>query len=122
MARPTKKEGLIFKIRDRKIIKMIDKNYPLPYVSTFFNLSTGRLVQIYKAYGQKEEKYAAQAAVTNAIKCGKLKRKVCEVCGSSKTDAHHYLGYKKKNWLKVKWFCRKHHNKIHSEKEKAEDK
>ena len=56
MARPTKQQGIAFKVRDRKIFLMINKGYPLPYVSSIFNLSKGRLTQIYKMYIEREER------------------------------------------------------------------
>lgn len=121
MARPTSKEKLIFKIRDRKIVKMIDKGYPLPYISTFFNLSKGRLTQIRGEYMLREEKYAAQAAVTHAIRRGDLEPRACQNCGEiSNVDAHHHKGYKEENWLKVIWLCRKHHSRVHVKMKKVD--
>lgn len=43
-----------------------------------------------------------------------LKKEPCMVCKSEKTDAHHYLGYEKENWLNVQWLCRKHHALAHA--------
>lgn len=37
----------------------------------------------------------------------------CEFCNREKLLAHHYLGYRKENWLDVKWVCPKHHRLIH---------
>ena len=53
MARPTKREALVLQERDKKILVMINKGYPLPYVATVFNLSKGRLVQISKMYSKR---------------------------------------------------------------------
>ena len=43
------------------------------------------------------------------IKRGKLKKGICEVCGSADVEAHHD-DYTKP--LAVRWFCRLHHNAI----------
>lgn len=51
-------------------------------------------------------KRTAQRKVNNAIKCGRLVRKNCEVCNAAKVDAHHD-DYEKP--LTVRWLCRKHH-------------
>lgn len=63
------------------------------------------------------KKTKANFCVNNALRNGKLKRKVrCFDCkkvggkvrnGASELVADHYLGYAKKNWLKVQWVCRK---------------
>lgn len=52
----------------------------------------------------------AHTAVGNAIRDGRLKRKPCEVCGSSKAQAHHD-DYDKP--LEVIWLCPKHHADRH---------
>lgn len=52
---------------------------------------------------------SAGNAVYQAIKSGRLKRMPCEVCGESKSEAHHHNGYDKEHWLDVQWLCRKHH-------------
>lgn len=114
MARPTIQQGIAFKVRDRKIFLMISKGYPLPYVSSVFNLSKGRLTQIYKAYIEREDKYVAQYMVTSAIKYSQLVPQSCEVCGDKKSEGHHHKGYKQEYWLDVKWLCEKHHKEIHN--------
>jgi hypothetical protein len=51
-------------------------------------------------------KDAAHAAVTRAIRSGRLVRKPCEACGCETVDAHHD-DYSQP--LAVRWLCRKHH-------------
>lgn len=114
MARPTKQQGLAFKVRDRKIFLMINKGYPLPYVSSVFNLTEGRLSQIYKAYIKREDKYVAQYMLTSAIKSGKIIPQPCEVCGEKKSEGHHHKGYTEAHWLDVQWLCKTHHKEIHN--------
>lgn len=46
--RPTKKEQAAIAVRDKEIVEMYDKNYPLDYLSTYFGLSKARIVNIYK--------------------------------------------------------------------------
>lgn len=58
----------------------------------------------------EHDKLLARAAVNRAIRRGKLKRQPCEACGNLKSQAHHYLGYARENWLKVKWLCKPHHD------------
>jgi hypothetical protein len=55
-------------------------------------------------------KYHAQQILNYAIKAGKIKRSVCEVCGAVKTHGHH------DNYsfpLRVRWLCPVHHNQAH---------
>lgn len=59
------------------------------------------------------EKYKAQNAVNNAIRLGKIERRKCEVCGQSKSQAHHHKGYDLTNWLEVRWLCSRHHVAAH---------
>lgn len=71
--------------------------------------------QYYTAYWQAAKndpihvkKRAARRKVQTEIEAGRLTRKVCEVCGESKTDAHHH-DYDSP--LNIKWLCRKCHFK-----------
>ena len=52
-----------------------------------------------------------RALAMRAIENGTLVRGVCEVCGSTKVDAHHD-DYNKP--LEVRWLCREHHLQWHS--------
>lgn len=65
---------------------------------------------------KKMEKLGARSAVHRAIKNGKIKKSACEVGGCDViigTEAHHWLGYSKENWLEVVWLCTKHHADAH---------
>lgn len=55
-------------------------------------------------------KVSCHNAVARALAAGKIKKKNCEVCGSSETEAHHD-DYAKP--LVVRWFCVRHHNDHH---------
>ena len=64
------------------------------------------------------EKRAAQTAVSNAVRLGKLfKPLVCSLCGeefdSRQIQGHHHLGYKLEHHLDVTWLCGGCHNKTH---------
>lgn len=62
------------------------------------------------------EKYKARDAVQRAIKSGLIQRTACTAQGCDViegTQAHHWLGYSKENWLKVLWLCSKHHADSH---------
>lgn len=57
------------------------------------------------------EVYRARYFLYNAIKLGRVKKRDCEVCGSSfKVEAHHE-DYGKP--FGVKWLCRLHHARLH---------
>ncbi len=58
------------------------------------------------------DQYKARTAVSNAVRCGKMKRLPCEVCGSLESEAHHE-DYSKP--LDVVWLCFKHHREIHGQ-------
>ena len=56
------------------------------------------------------EKYKAHCAVNNALRDGRLTKQPCVICGSDKSEAHHY-DYSKP--LDIFWLCRKHHLQLH---------
>lgn len=58
-------------------------------------------------------KNRARQKVNNAIRDGRLKRGPCEICGNKKVEAHH-KDYRQ--YLKVNWFCRKHHMIVEGKK------
>lgn len=55
-------------------------------------------------------KRAAQVAVGNAIRGGRMTRQPCEVCGKEQAHAHHD-DYSKP--LDVRWLCTTHHAEWH---------
>lgn len=57
-------------------------------------------------------KYRANAMVAKALKDGRLVQKPCQVCGESKSEAHHE-DYRKP--LDVMWLCFKHHREAHGQ-------
>ena len=68
-----------------------------------------------KKYHEKyPEKSAAHKLVYLAVKSGKIKKKPCMVCKSSKTVHAHHDDYFQP--LKVKWFCPLHHRHYHLKK------
>lgn len=56
------------------------------------------------------EKNRAHQLVYSWVKIGRLTRGLCEICSSTKVQAHH-SDYKKP--LDVKWLCPSHHRNIH---------
>lgn len=56
------------------------------------------------------EKYKARNILNNELRKNKIKKGICEVCGSTNVEAHHE-NYNEP--LKVKWLCRKHHAELH---------
>ena len=67
---------------------------------------------------KKMDKLKARGAVLRAIKSGVIKKSACEAqkCDViDGTQAHHWLGYSKENWLNVAWLCPKHHADAHYE-------
>ena len=65
------------------------------------------------------EKLLAGKKLRYAVKCGKIKRLSCAVCGSLKTQAHH-PDYSK--CLKVVWLCPIHHTQLHKKLKPLQDK
>lgn len=61
--------------------------------------------------------YAAQTAVGNAIRDGRLKRDPCLFCGAGEVHAHH-RDYTKP--LEVIWLCPKCHHRLHANFPEAE--
>ena len=59
------------------------------------------------------EKWAAHAAVRNALKTGRLKKSPCEVCGNEKSVVAHHHDYSKP--LDVIWLCHFHHRQVHTQ-------
>jgi len=67
----------------------------------------------HKKWGERNpERKAAQHAVSNALRDGKITRLHCFVCGDAKTQAHH-ADYS--NSLGVTWLCDPHHKQVHRE-------
>lgn len=58
-------------------------------------------------------KTKARRAVANALKTGAITRLPCEVCGDTKSEAHHE-DYRKP--LDVRWLCFYHHRIAHGQK------
>jgi len=52
-----------------------------------------------------------RSKTARAIKLGKLKKQVCEICGDTEVHAHHEIY---SNYLNVRWLCPIHHKAIHS--------
>lgn len=71
----------------------------------------------YKGGGELEEirviKRKARSYLNHAVRDGRITREPCELCGDSKSEAHHD-DYTKP--LDVRWFCLKHH-RIHENPE-----
>lgn len=55
-------------------------------------------------------KRAAHVIFNNALRDGKVKKGLCQVCKSKEVEAHHF-DYTKP--LDVIWLCKEHHEKIH---------
>lgn len=58
------------------------------------------------------EKTSARHAVGNALAAGKLIKKPCEICGTTKDVHAHHDDYARP--LEVRWLCRKHHDEHHA--------
>jgi uncharacterized protein (DUF983 family) len=63
-----------------------------------------------KYVAKHPKRRAAQIAVGNAIRDGRLAKKPCQVCGCERTEAHH-PDYDAP--LDVVWLCVPHHVEVH---------
>lgn len=55
--------------------------------------------------------YKAHTALGNAVRDKKITKMPCEVCGNSRSHAHHD-DYSKP--LSVRWLCAMHHHRLHA--------
>lgn len=61
------------------------------------------------------DKRKAQYAANNAVRDGRLLRKLhCEHCGSGGKLQKHHWSYEKEHWLDVIWLCTKCHGREHA--------
>ena len=75
-----------------------------------------RVLESRRNYSSKKrypEKILARTRLNTAVLSGKIAKKVCEVCGESKSYAHHFNGYDSRSWLDVQWLCSRHHTEVH---------
>ena len=68
----------------------------------------------YRANAKNMQKVHARSFLNDRVRSGEIERLPCQKCGSEKSEAHHYKGYEKQNWLDVQWFCKKCHEIEHS--------
>jgi hypothetical protein len=60
---------------------------------------------------RKRKQLRAKEHVRAAVRDGRLKKEVCEVCGEKESQGHH-PDYEKQ--LEVRWLCQKHHMEAHA--------
>lgn len=48
MARPSKEEAIVIQKRNKELLTMVDKGYPIDYICSYFGLTKGRVSQIIK--------------------------------------------------------------------------
>lgn len=58
---------------------------------------------------------AAWAHTSYAIKTGRLKKTLCEICSNSEVEAHH-PSHKQEHWLHVQFLCELHHGRANKMK------
>lgn len=56
------------------------------------------------------DRVLARAAVNRNKRRGKIQGHSCEVCGDTKSEAHHHKGYSPEHALDVRWLCKRHHD------------
>lgn len=80
----------------------------------FNNLERKKKIAEYQRNTRKNnnEKYKARTKVKVSIRNGSLTKLSCEICGNSKSEAHHE-DYSKP--LDVRWLCFSHHRMIHGQ-------
>lgn len=55
MARPNKTKAIAIKKRNKEIVAMDEKGYPLDYLASYSNLTKGRVVQILKKESENKK-------------------------------------------------------------------
>ena len=70
-----------------------------------------KLAREYRA--RNKHKITAQNRLNYAIRIGKIIRNPCEICGDSKSHAHH-VSYETKDWYNVRWLCQRCHELVHT--------
>ena len=58
------------------------------------------------------EKYKAHSLVNSAVKCNRMRKEPCQVCGSTERVHAHHDDYSKP--LDVRWLCAAHHRQWHA--------
>lgn len=103
-----------FKLHQRELHRLYDRGeVAKARYKRYRNTDKYRTYATNRYHEQAENIRKARYYISNAIRDGRLKRpKKCAECGiddwgkkRSMIEAHHYLGYEKVNWLKIKWLC-----------------
>lgn len=111
-----KKDGHAFACKDCETLARRDLYYRdhdsfLSLAKKYYRKNKKRLIRLQEERKKRyPEKFAARQVLQEAVRCGKIKKLPCEVCGDKKTDGHH-TDYSKA--LDVRWLCRTHHAEIH---------
>jgi hypothetical protein len=97
------------------------RDYHRAYEAAYFSKDENRarrnaLMRSYAKSPDLRPRHEARWLVRRAINSGRLNRKPCEVCGETKSHAHHD-DYSRP--LDVRWLCPTHHREHHA-KTKAE--
>ena len=69
-----------------------------------------RRVNARAAYHRQPKKQIARALAGKAIRCGKMVKDTCSLCGAQEVEMHH-PDYAKP--YEAIWLCKEHHQKIH---------
>lgn len=96
-----------------------DKNRQRALIRRWSRTPRGRAASIASTLrwqAKNRVKVRAQDKVKYEIRCGRMVRKPCEVCGDIRSHAHHE-DYSKP--LDVNWLCPKHHADRHAQLRKA---
>src|SRR3990167_6628308 len=102
-----------YAIKHRKVYMAIPENFErkIEWMRNYRKQESVVLAQrrhARKTYWRHRKRALARVAVSHAITSGKIiKPKNCSRCGGCKgrIEAHHHLGYERKNWMKFKWLC-----------------
>lgn len=98
----------------QKKYNLAHKKERAAYNKKYFSENKERTNTYMREYMKDNQKYRirhrAHSAVGYALRTEKLKTQSCEVCGSSKVEAHH-CDYNKP--LDVIWLCKEHHEEWH---------
>lgn len=105
------------KNREKKLLQVAEYSRKNPEKRRALRNSEKAMASKVAYVARYPEKIRAKNAVSHEVRCGRMKRLPCRVCGATKIEGHHpdYT-----NELEVIWLCQSHHKRLHSKRKNLE--